>query len=561
VSKVLRAPFPWFGGKSRAAALVWQALGDVSNYVEPFAGSLAILLGRPHEPRIETVNDLDCVAPVTRLLRSDMSWSRAGDVNVGDELLAFDEENGLRAPERYRRFARSVVTAVRRIVKPSYRLTFDDGTSVVASADHLWLAGSHASGGRGWRWVRTESMVCGRATQRSWVLKICDVVEREESFDAGWISGLFDGEGSLVVGPGLRASLAQNEGPVLERAERLLRERGITATITGPQRCKRLVVTGGKHEQLALLMRFRPLRLVKKLLESCGEVGLYGRAHRAVGLVSKEFLGEQEVMAIETSSRTFVAEGLASHNCHVANFWRAVAADPEAVAVHTDWPVNEADLNARHSWLVAQEAFRERMHSDPDFFDARIAGWWVWGLSCWIGGRWCDTGTGVNCRRLPGGSSGQGVQRPTVTREEDGLVEWFFALAKRLRRVRVCCGDWSRVITPAVLNNHGGATGVVLDPPYDQRERTGNIYAQDTDVSAAVRAWAVEHGADPGLRIVLCGYEGEHEMPPSWRVVEWSALGGYARSERGRANRHRERLWLSPACLTGTQGTLFGSAS
>jgi len=225
----------------------------------------------------------------------------------------------------------------------------------------------------------------------------------------------------------------------------------------------------------------------------------------------------------------------------------------------------------------------------------------VWGLSCWIGGGWCYTGTGVHCklpevrirkgvhRKLPrvagdnggagcmsggadgpptrrrpymgGSSGGQGVQRPTVAREGDGLVEWFFALAERLRRVRVCCGDWSRVLTPAVLNNHGGATGVVLDPPYDQRERTGNIYAQDTDVSAAVRAWAVEHGADPGLRIVLCGYEGEHEMPPSWRVVEWSALGGYARSERGRANRHRERLWLSPACLTGTQGTLFGSAS
>jgi len=57
--ETLRAPFPWFGGKSRAAARVWAALGDVPNYVEPFAGSLAVLLARPHEPRVETVNDLD----------------------------------------------------------------------------------------------------------------------------------------------------------------------------------------------------------------------------------------------------------------------------------------------------------------------------------------------------------------------------------------------------------------------------------------------------------------------------------------------------------------------
>lgn len=56
----LQAPFPYFGGKSRIADVIWQRLGDVANYVEPFAGSLAVLLQRPHEPRIETVNDIDC---------------------------------------------------------------------------------------------------------------------------------------------------------------------------------------------------------------------------------------------------------------------------------------------------------------------------------------------------------------------------------------------------------------------------------------------------------------------------------------------------------------------
>lgn len=55
----MRAPFPWFGGKSRAADLIWDRFGNVPNYVEPFAGSLAVLLGRPHAPKVETVNDLD----------------------------------------------------------------------------------------------------------------------------------------------------------------------------------------------------------------------------------------------------------------------------------------------------------------------------------------------------------------------------------------------------------------------------------------------------------------------------------------------------------------------
>jgi hypothetical protein len=74
---------------------------------------------------------------------------------------------------------------------------------------------------------------------------------------------------------------------------------------------------------------------------------------------------------------------------YLANFWRAVSAEPEAVRRHADWPVNEADLHARHKWLVNQAEFRERMHTDPDFYDVKIAGWWVWGLCQWIGGGWC----------------------------------------------------------------------------------------------------------------------------------------------------------------------------
>lgn len=56
----LVAPFPYFGGKRRAAPIVWDLLGDVDHYIEPFCGSLAVLLARPHHGRrTETVNDAD----------------------------------------------------------------------------------------------------------------------------------------------------------------------------------------------------------------------------------------------------------------------------------------------------------------------------------------------------------------------------------------------------------------------------------------------------------------------------------------------------------------------
>ena len=59
-----KTPFPWFGGKMPTPRpAVWEILGDVDHYVRPFAGSLAVLLRRPHEANrtyhSETVNDLD----------------------------------------------------------------------------------------------------------------------------------------------------------------------------------------------------------------------------------------------------------------------------------------------------------------------------------------------------------------------------------------------------------------------------------------------------------------------------------------------------------------------
>ena len=58
-----KCPWPYFGGKSGAAPAIWEALGDVDHYVEPFCGSLATLLLRPHEANrtyhSETVNDAD----------------------------------------------------------------------------------------------------------------------------------------------------------------------------------------------------------------------------------------------------------------------------------------------------------------------------------------------------------------------------------------------------------------------------------------------------------------------------------------------------------------------
>jgi site-specific DNA-adenine methylase len=280
-------------------------------------------------------------------------------------------------------------------------------------------------------------------------------------------------------------------------------------------------------------------------------------------------------------------------DCMVANFWRALQHDPEAVADAADWPVNEADQHARHLWLVSQERFREQMKVDPDFYDAKIAGWWVWGQCIWIGSGWCakqlphlgDAGTGVHRKRPHLGNAGRGVnrqlphlgnagrgvnrQRPHLGDAGTGggeclsdrtlgtrefLCQYMNELASRLRRVRVCCGDWNRVCGPTPTVKLG-TTGVFLDPPYLDG-RTDALYSSDSlTVAHEVREWAIAQGDDPRIRIALCGYEGEHQMPVSWKCVEWKARGGYGSQgeNQARENSAKERIWFSPHCLGGDQ--------
>lgn len=233
-------------------------------------------------------------------------------------------------------------------------------------------------------------------------------------------------------------------------------------------------------------------------------------------------------------------------DCMISNFWRAVQHDPLGAARWCDWPVNEVDLHARHAWLRNWAlANRERVCSDPNYFDPQAAGWWVWGISCWIGGRWCDTSSNQAYRIPQIAGNWRGVHALGAEPYRD-----FQALQRRLRRVRVACGDWSRVVTEAVLRSVAGPVGILLDPPYGEGE-AGYPGGEDPAIAATVRDWAVEHGRDRRLRIALCGYDGAIEPPPGWQEISWVATGGWARSEN--QNRFRERIWFSPGCSTAPQ--------
>jgi hypothetical protein len=275
---------------------------------------------------------------------------------------------------------------------------------------------------------------------------------------------------------------------------------------------------------------------------------------------------------------------------YVANFWRAVARDAETVATYADEPANANDLNARHLWLVERRSeLVSRLEGDPDFYDPLIAGYWVWGISYWIGSQFCKSGTGPwwiseedgirkmirlgasrgISRHMIELSASRGISRIRVNLKPQGiacnsetLIDRFVALRDRLRNVRVCCGDWSRVLGHTSTLYHG-VTAVLLDPPYADHDRS-ELYADESfTVGNDVLQWCLDHGSDKQFRIALCGYSpGNNDclVEHGWDVMSWKAGGGYAwmaGNDNDNRNRYRERIWFSPGCMLARQGDLF----
>jgi hypothetical protein len=190
-------------------------------------------------------------------------------------------------------------------------------------------------------------------------------------------------------------------------------------------------------------------------------------------------------------------------------------------------------------------------------------------------------------RQLPHISNdGQGVNTAAV-REEGVAIEheyhpmtmpelrrWFGYLSARLRHVRVLNGDWNRVCTDGALKSlpvrQGGVCGVFVDPPYADTAGRADVYShEDQQVAHRVCEWALGHTDSKWLRVVMAGFEGEHDgafESAGWRAVEWYRAGhlkgGMGNVGANGTQMHRDRLWLSPSCLAPVderQTSLWGA--
>jgi len=281
-----------------------------------------------------------------------------------------------------------------------------------------------------------------------------------------------------------------------------------------------------------------------------------------VGSYLEPFCGSCAVLLARPDDHAREYEAVNDADGFIVNFWRAVQRDPEQTAHYAYNPPFECDYHARHAWVNNQRTeLVERIEGDPDYYDVKIAGWWVWcqGMRvtsfCNRDGAW-HVVDGKLVKIPKSGERCNGIDRslPLFARRPIGIankslgeiIDWFHRLADRLKQVCVACGDWTRILGKSFTVLHG-TVGVFLDPPYKPNLRCKSLYSVDADCSDQVRKWAIEHGENPAFRICLAGFADEHEMPSNWTVYRWTGLGLGA--IRGKPNRFKETLWFSPHCL------------
>jgi hypothetical protein len=303
---------------SRARSLANAAVREARRVMPKLSGAAASRLFPLYGTGFFGVGWQDCVAFGMRVLRSDWQWVPVEKIVAGDRLIAVDEEvvpglDGYRG--RGRRYRTAHVSAAVPAPRQCVEIEFDDGFRFTCTRTHPLLGSRYDGHPR--KWMKAGDLRAG--DRIGYYLPTWD---EDRSHDAGWLAGIYDGEGSMFYNGSRRAEwtnagglvVAQKAGPVLDKIKRLLDARGFKyRSSSGTSSAVHLEILGGFAEQARFLGSVRPLRLLPKLRHE----NRYMRALRERIVVAVRDVGERTVMLLETTEHTYMSEGMASHNSYV----------------------------------------------------------------------------------------------------------------------------------------------------------------------------------------------------------------------------------------------------
>lgn len=243
-----------------------------------------------------------CVSPSTRILRRDLTWVTAGEIQEGDEVVAFDENFNMGTSMKP-----ATVLATKKQQAKTYKLSMANGVEIICSAAHIWPVKMYSQGQTVWR--TTEQLYQSKGRKR--LMHFVGPWETDTSYEGGYLAGIFDGEGhcSNTGFDNWQLAFSQKPGGVLERAKEYLIDKGIAFNVNERSDVHQVVLSG--RNSIRAVGMLRPERFIN----NTDRMWIGRRKFNPIDIIAIEYLGVQEVIGIETTEKTFVAEGFLTHNC------------------------------------------------------------------------------------------------------------------------------------------------------------------------------------------------------------------------------------------------------
>jgi hypothetical protein len=264
-----------------------------------------------------------CPIPTERILTANLEWVPAGELKVGDELVGFDEypwEIGM-AGNRRRRIRPSMVTYAEPVKRLTYKIKMEDGSTVASSSEHPWLVATKRSRNQSWQTTEALAQAVSRG-QKRYMHKFIGTWGPDTSYSAGWLAGIYDGEGyvSMANRTGTQMAVAQNPGLILDKLtiEHDIREFkvGRSENMANSQVIS-LQMKGGWREIARLLGSIRPIRLLDKFRQELLR-GNFAKHLDGIGtplqIMEVQSMGEAWCSGLSTSTKTYICEGFGAHN-------------------------------------------------------------------------------------------------------------------------------------------------------------------------------------------------------------------------------------------------------
>lgn len=273
-----------------------------------------------------------CLSPDTKILTVDLKWVTLDEIKIGQEVVAVDEnypDKALFAGQwrHSRKMRTAIVESKWDVYEEAFKITMDDGIKLIATANHRFLSK-----------VRGGSMVAWKIVDK---FKIGDVIRYitkpwgESTNDDAWFGGLIDGDGSISLKSrsGCSVNIAQcTDSPVWIKMNEYVDKRGYTFRHEIDNRPKKdggkfgnkqvgKVVINRMDELFRLIGLCRPVRFINKRWWE--EKDLPGKSS-GVGwskVVSIENIGIKRMIDLQTSTKTYIAEGFVSHNSTAVAGW------------------------------------------------------------------------------------------------------------------------------------------------------------------------------------------------------------------------------------------------